>query len=396
MKNKILLVGQNPNKYTGNGLLLQTCLNEIDYEKNDVCVFTIENDSYEHKDIFRKNTAKYNSIYTSKPDIWDKKGLLEILSTQMIDQVLFVGLDIWRYLDIFKEMRILQDRNKFILKALIPYDLNYINTSWLTMMDYFDQVYTYTLNGYNLIKKEYPTIKYFRPDHPYRSLFKELNPNVKKSLQLQTFPKLGDKTLFLFIANNQIRKNVYNTITGFAKAVKQNPNLFLSVHTDDLYQEFNLENIVKRNKLTSENIKITTKKQEPQKLAILYSISDCHVLFSLQEGLSLTVLESKLAGVPSMLSYTSSHKDFTHSSIQQIFPDENHLHPIIIDSVPEYDSCLACSIKTITDAFLLFENNMCAKEIRGYIDDWFVDCHNFNDIINDNDHKEREQIGMLI
>ncbi len=304
-KKRVLLIGQHPGCFSGNGNMLGACFDQIDKEKYDVCAFlkdepplALIGDPFEDTKVI--NCPIISSHDYTLNDPWGKIKLLQILNTIKLDIVVFIGLDIWRYVDIFDNIKQIQQKNHFIWKTLVPYDLEIVRSDWLNWLNYPDELFIYSKFGHNLIKEFIPNAQYFRPNLRYNYLYKPISDEEKINTRLQLFPdtfkKNKDTILFTFIGNNQFRKNIYNLLDGFQRALRKQPDMMLYLHLDKTNQVFNINELINTFGIDPLKIKCNenSRKLWPHELALIYAMSDCHVLPSLQEGLSWTVIESKL------------------------------------------------------------------------------------------------------
>lgn len=414
-KKRVLLVGQNPDCFSGNGNMLGACLEDIDPEKYDVCAFlkdvpsiTSMGDPFEYS-----SSINCKTIFAQEgSDPWGKNKLLNILYNIEIDIVVFIGIDIWRYVEIFDSIKKAQKRCGFIWKAIVPYDIDKIRDDWILWFKYPDQVYVYSEFGYNLIKNEVPSAKYYRPKLRYLNLYDPLSFEEKKDIKKQLFPNISDDCpVFGFVTNNQIRKNIYNTIKGFSEALEFRKDMLLYLHLDNIDHVYSIQRIAEEFNIPAENLShnMNSRKLSPIEISVLYSVFDCHVLPSFQEGLSWTVVETKLLGVPSIISYNTAHIDFVDMArrnpkinpdnvLIQLKPDHEHQIPLITSYGPGYLLSKACSSSVIARGFLeFFERNMMNNEkVRNESillgNAWINGCGNFQkDILEDVFYPDEEK-----
>lgn len=403
-KKRVLLVGQNPDCFTGNGNMLGACLEDIDSEKYDVCLFingtpslTRMEDPFNYQSTF---SCKYIQA-EEKNDNWGRRKLLNLLYQVDIDIVVFVGIDIWRYIEIFQEIKKIQKEKDFVWKVLVPYDLDHIRKDWMLWFNYPDQVYVYSEFGYNMIKDHVPSAKYYRPKLRYSELYKPLLKDEKKDIRKQIFPDADDDTIiFGFVGANQIRKNIYNILGGFSLAVEKYSNIILYMHMDNVHQVFGINRISEDFKIPSFNLRHNANSRglSPIEMSVLWGTFDCHLLPSLQEGLSWTVVESKLTGIPSILSITTAHHDFFEMSKNGnygdiVFPvqtDHKELISLITREGLAYLQTNACSDHKIAKAIIdviekgITKNDKISEEAREFGKKWIEKCSNFqNDILDD-------------
>lgn len=419
-KKKVLMVGENPDSFTGNGNMMGACLEDINPNFYDIFLFLkndpsplLMGDPFEYESTFN---CKYMSS-THGNDPWGKEKLLQLLQVSNFDIVVFVGIDIWKYIDIFEDIRTIQEHKKFTWKMLVPYDLDHIRDDWIMWFNFPDQVYVYSRFGYNMIKNYVSSSKYFRPKLRFSELYDQISYEEKDDYKKLIFKDVpNDVPIFGFIANNQVRKNIYNTIKGFSKALHiYNKNMILYIHTDDSRAAFGIDRIRQDLKIPEYNLRCNQniRKLIPNEMMIINSVIDCHVLASIQEGLSWTVVESKLGGVPSIISASTAHYDFinmveTDSKINskntliEVETDHEHIIPLITKDGPGYLMCRACSSEAIANGFLqYFERNMFKnKEVydqsRMLGKKWIKNTHNFQKQILDDSVEKKENFGEMI
>jgi hypothetical protein len=128
----------------------------------------------------------------------------------------------------------------------------------------------------------------------------------------------------------------------------------LYIHTDRLMGVNNIPRIIKDLKIPSENIILPEKNRfiSSEEMNLLFNCFDYHVLFSLQEGLSWTVVEAKLTGTPSLLSYTTAHEDFEDYSSLFAEPDHWSFLALMTGEGPIYLPVPCCSETVIKNIFI--------------------------------------------
>ena len=402
-KKRVLLVGQNPDAFSGNGNMMGACLNDIDSEKYETLVFAKDQVGVDMKmDPFKIETSfESPMIQAEEPeDPWGRRKLLRTLANTKVDILVFVGIDIWRYHDIFDHIKQIQQQTGFVWKVIVPYDLDHIRDDWTYWLNFPDQVYVYSMHGYDMIKDRVPAAKYYRPKLRFSDLYKPGDKENKEFIRKQVFPNVDSETeLFCFIGNNQIRKNIYNTIRGFAEALKKRSDMVLYMHMDNAEHPFGIDRIKRDLGVPDDKIRhnSNSRKLWPQEMAALLQAMDCHILPSMQEGLSWTVVETKLAGLPSIISDNTAHTDFhdiTYKTnlpkpIIPIKPDQVELMPLISDYGPCYLQFNSCSYTAIKKSILQYMGNVKSskkgadykqniqKNARVMGVNWVHDCDNF-------------------
>lgn len=360
-KERVLFVGQHPDLFTGNGNMLYKCLEQVDRAKYDICAFVQGEVPAElMNDPFAKDTAPCNYISATSPnDGWGKQKLLNAINFLSFDQLVFVGIDIWRYSEIFSHIEQLKTRKKFVWKVIVPYDLSHIRQDWINWLQKPDHVFVYSEYGYEMLKEHIENLSYFRPAVRNRELYTPESEEVRAKIKKQVFPDISENTtVFGFIGANQIRKNILKMLRGFAKTVEKRKevhdreDMILYMHMDTIKGVFNVEQIVRDLEIPDGLIRHNgqSRRLDAQEMATMYKIFDAHLLFSLQEGLSWTVLEAKFAGTPSLLSRSTAHLDYAKGSEHGIltsFPDTEDMLPLMTESGPAYVRAESCSSENI-------------------------------------------------
>lgn len=408
-RTRVLLVGENPETFNGNGNMMGVCLEDIDSDQYEVCTF-LKNEVPVplYEDPFNQQPTFNAPVVRAEDgsDPWGKRRLLILLQSTPIDMVVFVGIDIWRYSDIFDHIKEIQNKVGFTWKALVPYDLDHVRDDWINWLNYPDQVYIYSRYGYDMVKDRVPQANYFRPRLRFSDMYQVPSDEQKKLIRSHVFPDVTDDTEILcFVGNNQVRKNIYGTLEAFSKVLKKRNDVLLYMHLDDPTQIFGIERIKKDLGIPDDKVRHNNHSRRlwPDEMMSLMQSMDCHLLPSLQEGLSWTVVETKLIGMPSILSHSTAHIDFsseTHKThlpkpIIPIKPDQRQLMPLVSDQGPCYFNITSCSGDAISKAILQYMGNVKSKKNSDYKEkiqknarvmgvNWTNDCHNFQtDLLED-------------
>jgi len=415
-KERILLVGQNPDTFSGNGNMLGALAEEVDQEKYDLCAFIKDLPEIDDtKDPFNPITTlpcPYILADGNTQDPWGMEKLLKVTHQTKIDQLIFVGLDIWRYAHTFDQILELKKQKEFVWKALVPYDLGEVRKDWLTWLNYPDQTYVYSVHGYYLLHYRKPDIKYFRPKLRFSDLYQVPTEGDKRTLRKAVFPDVSEETeIFMYVGANQVRKNIYNMIKGFGMAAPKNSILY--IHTNNIHQVMGIERIKRDLNIPESKIRHNnnTRTLHPDEMAAMYQAVDCHLLVSLQEGLSWTVVESKLSGLPSVLSLSTAHIDFqslfniSPKPISFVKPDQNQLIPLVSDHGPCYLEASCCSPQAIRNGIQKHmsyvrknpDNKAKLQEnARKMGEQWLEGCHNFQQHIIEDKPDTTKSIGEVL
>ena len=393
-KKRVLFVGENPDNLTGNGNMLSALLGQADYDKYDVCCFLKGKVYPSHiKDPFCPSFhSPYIPCYGDPTDEWGKAQLLDFLSSHHVDILFMVGIDVWVYVDIFRQIDDLRKKKGFKWIVLFPYDLRYIRKDWLTWINYIQFPYVYSEHGYNLLKSEVPKIKYFRPPLLNKHLFIPWPEDKRKEARKLFFSDLPELAiLFGFIGNNQMRKNIPNLIKGFSLAAKVIPNIYLYMHTSPT-GTYNLGQLC--NDYEVEEGRVRYKGENsflfPEQLATLYQTFDCYLMPSHQEGLSWTVLEAMLCGTPVVASEGTAHKELVGSTglFDWGIPETSFL-PLYTSSGVSFVETKAVSAHSIKLAIFDFVThglkddkwNMASEQNVKKGQEWLSKVGNVNDLL---------------
>jgi hypothetical protein len=271
-----------------------------------------------------------------------------------------------------------------------------------------------------MIKNYVPSAKYYRPKLRFSDLYKPASKEDKDFIRKQIFPDVSTNTeIFCFVGNNQVRKNIYNTIRGFAEARKKRDDMILYMHLDNPNSPFSIERIKRDLNIPEDAVRhnANSRKLWPHELSVALQAADCHLLASMQEGLSWTVVETKLLGLPSIISDNTAHTDFHNITYKHnlpkpiipIKPDQVELLPLVSDYGPCYLQCNNCSPDSIKKAVLQYMGNVKGKKGEEYKEkiqenarvmgvNWIHDCYNFQtNILEDKPQiNVEDKIGEVI
>lgn len=389
---KVLMVGESPYGYTGNSSMLNSILQTIDTSKYKVSVLAVETqkitnpqNTFDIEIIPAKTIAKDGSV-----DEWGHIKLLDMLSSQGIDCLLMVGIDIWRYLRIFDKIISLRDKKGFKYIHIFPYELDDIREDWVKLINDIDTPCVYSQYGYNLLRGRVSRLRYFRPKHAYQDILKVFSEEEKKATRERLFNSIGDKLLFGFVGCNQVRKDPQKVIKAFSLFDKKYPGIaVLYLHTElengvyDL-QQYSVDCGIRKGSLfTKKESTILT----PEYMVEVYNCLDCFVLCSLQEGLSWTVLEALACGVHVIASSGSAHDELVKGVGMLVPRSESAYIPILSGSgnVVHADTS-ACSVEDIFHRMEFFYRDVHKKhdlklERRKRFEEWSSGVSDINEVL---------------
>jgi ADP-heptose:LPS heptosyltransferase/glycosyltransferase involved in cell wall biosynthesis len=351
----ILLVGEHPLSYTGNANMMQALFDLIDRREHNVCIFAAnEVHPQFFGDVFVSPAVNIIPAYSNQ-DTWGKRKLLQILATQKIDILIFVGLDIWRYVDIFDQIEKLRQEKSFKWVCLFPYDLQELRGDWMAWINYVQFPVVYSKYGRDLLIEEIPKIKYFRPPLRNSHLFRPPTQSQKKECRDKYFPNIPESaTVFGFIGANQIRKGIPRLVKGFAEALKREPNMILYMHTNPDSGVYRLRQLLVDYNLQPGQVLFKSDMSilGEEDMHKIYWALDSYINVSVQEGLSWTVLEALLCGLPVIASDSTAHTELVKDVGYLVKPTETEFLPLFTATGPSYVEGKACSPEAISEAFI--------------------------------------------
>lgn len=360
---KVLFVGEHPWSRTGNANMMAALLEQVDRSQYEAACFLV-NDVHPRdvSDIFTPFPFPFiNSRLDGDP--WGQKALVELLQLHDFDIVVMVGIDIWRYLEIFQMIEKIREMKKFNWIALFPYDLTHVRKDWLTWINFVQFPFVYSVYGLNILQEHLHKVQYFRPPLHNAHMFKPVTDEQKKALKKKFFKDLpDDSVLYGFIGANQIRKGIPRMIQGFAQAAMRDPNIYLYLHTDPK-GTYNIKQLIVDSGVPEGRIRYKGEgiKLDFQWLLEVYQSFDVYINCSFQEGLSWTVLEAMLCGLPVIASDTTAHTELLEGEAGIAVPAGDFEQvPLMTASGPSYVNTVACSPADIRDAVL----NMADPDIR--------------------------------
>jgi glycosyltransferase involved in cell wall biosynthesis len=355
MKKKVLMVGEHPFGFTGNSMMMLSILEKLNLSKYNPIVFCPANVPTYNPETTLKIVPDIVSSEEEK-DEWGNKKLVQFLSNEKIDILLFVGIDFWRYLRIFPDIKNLKRENKFYFLGIIPYDIHYVRKEWIDFLKLFDHIGFYSEFGYNLTKDILPNTSLFRPPMMNMELFHPIDESRKIKLKKELFPFIPENGfLFGCVCGNQFRKDPQTTLLAFRKLIDIKDNVYFYMHTSLDNGVYNLEQFISDLEFPKNKIffKDPHTKLPFNLMPKLYSIFDCYVNCSLQEGLSWTVLQSLLCGIPVLISDTTAHKDFNGlPGVEYVVPDRTCYIPIYTSGGQSWIETKGCDENKILDGMI--------------------------------------------
>jgi len=383
-KKKILFVGEHFRSSVGNGNMLAALLSQVDTEKYDIACFCARD--VDPIDVLFRPDPFTTVNATTTEDFWGHARLLSLLQRADLDILCFVGIDIWQYHQIWRDVIQLRNARKFKIVFIFPYDVNHLRLDWLGWINDCDIPCVYSHYGVTVLKDHVPALRYFRPPLWNSKLFKPL-PN-RMQIRKTCFPTVPDDyTIFGFVGVNQIRKSPERMLKAFMEAKRENPKMTLYLHTDLTGGLHNLRQMAKDfgakpGDLVQKNPGV----YPPEKMADIYNGMDCLVNCSMQEGLSWTPLEAMLCGTPMILSDTTAQTELGMGVAEMVPCNDLAFVPMVVESGKSEVEAKACKVPDIKRAMLKvaadpeLRTSMSEKGIeRGR--KWLAGVNNINDVL---------------
>lgn len=352
MKEKVLLVGEHPDSLTGNANMLAAVANDIDKTKYDVSCLAVN----DVRPAFLDNPFSTGDIpvipLRYSEDFWGAQNIIEFLDIHHVDHLIFVGIDLWRYVHIFDQLDYLRRMRGFRWYHIFPYDTPILRSDWALWANYLDIPAVYSEFGFEVLKDVVSNLTYFRP--PLRGL-EHFQPDSSGKARASLFPMLSEKTIvFGFVGNIQTRKNVPRLLRAFKRFLveRNGAPAVLYLHTNPESGYFSLQQMVAEYNIPeglilfkNEGAKIPT-----MKMPLIYNGIDCLVNCTHQEGLSWTVVESMLCGTPVIASNTTAHTELLKDTGILVDPDTFDWIPSYTRYGPSYIETHTCSDEAIFEA----------------------------------------------
>jgi ADP-heptose:LPS heptosyltransferase/glycosyltransferase involved in cell wall biosynthesis len=343
MKRKVLLVGEHPMGFSGNSHMMCAVANQIDLDQFEPIVFS-NSSSSDLNIIFKYPVIEGGG---NSGDYLGTNRLLKLIKTTRFDFIVFVGIDVWVYAPVFQELVDLRNKQKWIWVSIFPYDLISLRKDWLHWINAIDYPCVYSEYGYNILKDHVANLHYFRPPLHDKDQFVQYAEHKRMELKNTLFSAVKDKFIFGFFGNNQIRKDPQRFIKAFFLLKRKYPDIAMYFHTDFNKGIYNLEQYIRDcgGGVGDIIIKKQDKSCTTTNMVETYNSIDCLVNVSLQEGLSWTIIEAMLCGVPVIMSDTTAHKDYLTRDLGLGVEctDLTYL-PLIAESGPSFIETRACDV----------------------------------------------------
>ncbi len=355
---RVLFLGEHPLGSTGCCGMMHSILSNLDISNLDITCLVTGNVKDPNSLMFQKIPIPIIEVSESD-NRWGHSKIRELISKTNFDVLLLVGIDIWRYMEIFPDLIRMRDERRFKFGAIFPYDLPYIRNDWLELIRSLDFPCVYSKFGYDLLKDEVSHIRYFRPPLHSPDIWKKHNDHDKKKIRRNLFQGISTPTdVFMvgFVGVNQYRKDPQTLVKAFHEFSKEKDDVVMYMHTEKTHGVYNIGQYaldcgMKNGKLlTRPEGRIYPINQMPD----IYNAFDVMVNCSIQEGLSYTVIESMLCGVPVILSDTTAHKELSIDDRLMVKCETDCYVPVKAQSGQSYVDAKKCTVEDITNALQTF------------------------------------------
>ena len=356
---KVLLIGENPNGFTGNGLMMRGILNQIVDKDLDITLFCPFSDSI---------TSSQNVSYAIIPsddlkrqDIWGSQKLVNLLNSMPFDFVAFIGIDVWRYINVIGYIKQIQQNRGFRLIHLFPYDLQFVDKGFVQYANLMDIPCVYSKFGYDMLSPHVRNLQYFRPNMPNRKLFFRYDENRRNEVRQSLFPTISPEThVFGFIGPNQIRKDPQKLIKAFSfvKQMGLEQKSVLYLHTNFSGGVFDLQKYAISCGLDSGDLLVKPEgSYSPfERMPDIYNAIDCLVNCTMQEGLSWTVIQAMMCGTSVIASNSTAHIELL-KGVSTLVPCKNETYiPIkTVNNSSNWIDAFSCRADDISSAMQIHQ-----------------------------------------
>jgi len=387
---KVLFVGLNPFATAGNSAMMNAILDQLDKTRYSASCFASDPPTVEWSALLY-NPLPYSIIPAfdgAQPQSHSR--LYQVIMHGGHDAVVFVGMDIWEYIDVLQKLA--ETRNKpFKIAAIFPYDLQMVREDWVDWSnELLDFPCVYSQYGYDMLKDSVPAIRYFRPPLKSSDVWQPADEKTRLKIRRKLYPTLKPDDLVMgCVAANQKRKDLQGLIKAFSIAYKECPNLHLFLQTN-FNSEYNLVQAVKDYGLPPTAIlkKPDNHKYMFESMPRLYNSFDFLVNCSLQEGLSWTPLEAMLCGVPVIASDSTAHKELIGDAGLLVPCNQDTLLKTVTESGPAYVDAKKCDPKDTAEAIISMARDpelrqACSEWCLEKARDWLDGVSNINDLVWD-------------
>jgi len=402
MKKRILIYGEHPFSFTGNGNMMCALLSQIDPNKYEVVCLLAGNSDPILYDVFKVMPFNLVSVSTGG-DTWGLDYLMKVVMNKQYDMFITVGIDIWRLEQVIEPLRKELTNRGVPWIGIMPYDIPSKNSEFLNLMDAVDIKCIYSQFGYTIVNKHLKNVKYYRPKLMGSYLYQKLPDAVSAGFYNTHLTSLPTESfVFGFVGNNQIRKEPYKVLKAFLNAQKilegkREIGLYMHTESTGAYNLKRLGNEWGVDKPSSIVFKAPGVKYNIQDMISMYNGIDCLVLPSTYEGLSWTPIEAMLCETLVLLSDNTAHTELVNDDELLIPCKESVMVPVGSSSKFTHIESLGATVEDITDYMVnivMMDDNKRADIIsrnKAFADDWVNGCHDVSDVIQETFHIIEEQ-----
>lgn len=391
MKSRILLVGEHPLSSSGNSRMMRALLDQIDQDQYDVSVFSASEAS-SLTDAFEK--LPFNIYEAGMTQDFGASKLPQVILSSTPQVVIFVGIDIWRYMPVWDHIKALRKKVGFIWAAIFPYDTDFVRPDWIKLIQDVNIPCVYSLAGFDLLSDHVKHIQYFRPNLYGHEEFQPFSEQKKAESRKTMFANVDPNAfIFGFVGNNQFRKDPLRAIKAYYEVSADYPNVLLYLHTtlDSSGSVFNIPQYIKDCEARYGKREFLAKQQTHQynrkEMSVVYNVIDCLLNTSLQEGLSWTLLEAMLCKVPIIGAFNTAQKELLGEGGLGVPSDQFAFLPSYSGSGFSFIEATACNFDALTKAMRIILDD---KETRQKVADagykvahqWLEEVDDINVLVN--------------
>jgi glycosyltransferase involved in cell wall biosynthesis len=389
---RVLFIGEHPYSHTGNGNMMAAIIKQLDKSEYDLSVYSVTK-----ADIPPFVKVPFSIIQAEgQVDRFDEFGLKKLVNIIAgfpdLHLVVSIGIDVWRLASIFQAIDLFRKKKNIRFAAIFPYDLHMPRADWVSWINSFDIPLVYSKWGHDILKPIIPNVRYFRPPLNMADSFVKYEKPRREAVRRDLFSTIpSDGILFGFVGANQIRKDPQRLFKAFFHVKKEIPNIYLYMHTRFVDGVFNLQQAAMDYGAGPGDLVIMNQNSNytRDKMVDIYNSMDVYINPSFQEGLSWTVIEAMLCGIPVIASDSTAHKELTNGA--SIFPipctDISYL-PMFSERGPSWVETRACNFDALADSIrqLALDANL-RKELgeRGKqtAQSWLSGVDNINTVLLD-------------
>lgn len=387
-RKRVLFVGEHPIGGTGNSKMLRALLSNIDEEKYEPACFVVDVGLIDFsKTLFNPLPI---GIFISRPNnpIWNGEELLRAINLSDIDFLIMVGIDIWRYCNVYPRIKELARERKFTFIHIFPYDLQNVRLDWVDWINQIDVPCVYSRYGYEMLENYVPNLRYFRPSFQKPDMWKPLDPEKVERLRRNSFPSVPeDGFIYGFVGQNQVRKDIPGLLKAFSIVRNNIENVYLYMHTTK-EGEYNIVQMAEdfgihkgELLLKADNVSFYA-----DQMPLLYNCFDCLVNCTMQEGLSWTVIEAMLCGIPIIASDSTAHTELVEGAGILVRCEERSYIVSIGKRGWTHIDAKTCDPEDVANAMVRIAtdeglNNLMKIQSRDFGEDWLEECSDINELL---------------